>query len=348
MAARRVRFLTWLLTSSTSAVLAFFGLPIVADDALIDDLEKTVSISWRASEDGGPAIDVAVAIKGKAATLASACGELQIDELIDEAGNPLETEIDDDLVANTDAIAAMWPDPRFLELDSDFFAPTQTVTVRIRSSPKNESIRTLRGSLALQTGGVAEVVTIKRPFDAVGGVLESKSLADLGIVLAMNRDRSGNFLMRHEVEKVELKGTWQKHPIVRYEFLSDKGKRIDPGSSCSSGEHGRAGKPIPFMEGIGFYKPLPNDADLRVTIHKDRKKVQVPFEFHDIVIPPVPEEIVKALADKKRREEAKTVSREELRQDDPLLADMQVTTSTQWGRSFRGEDNSSRPVLRVA
>ena len=65
---------------------------------------------------------------------------------------------------------------------------------------------------------------------------------------------------------------------------------------------------------------LPDGATLRLIVHKDRHKVRVPFEFNDVEIPPIPPNSDKSPAIDEEEEKI-----DEMRPEDPLLADMKVT-----------------------
>jgi hypothetical protein len=308
-----------------------------ADDAqLLAKLKKSVEIEWDQWPGKKPAMKIKIALKGKAASLASACGELKIDEFVDENGNKLEPDEDDSLEDEIDVAS------KIRGVNDEFGSGTGLV-LKIKNPPDFKTIKSLKGTLALQTGGSEQKVTVKNPFETLDYEIENEELAALGISLTIQRktkepeQRPGHF---GSADEIELNAKWQKNPIVRCEFFNEKKRPIEAWSKSQGAAFDLHG----FIYNLGFQKQLPDSAELHLTIHKDRRKVRVPFEFKDVQVPPM-EEIAwsSSLQDEKKAEKA-----EELRPDDPLLADMNVAAKAEWCVGFSTNNSKKQPPLRIS
>ncbi len=174
---------------------------------LLEDLTKKVDVTWNAWIGKKPWLEVMIVLQGKAATLASGCGDVTIDELIDENGNPVEVD-DDSLEIDTADIAE-------LRDDKKAFGGGTGLVLRVPDAVKLKTIKTLRGTLAIETGGTEQIVVVKRPFASLDGIIDSDDLADLGVSLALGRTRRkpGTWSLRgYFADEIKVNGRWTAHP----------------------------------------------------------------------------------------------------------------------------------------
>jgi hypothetical protein len=304
---------------------------------LLADLKKNVEIEWDQWPGKKPAMKIKISLQGKAASLASACGEVKIEEFVDENGNKLEPDEDDALENEID-------DAYHIRGINDTFGSGMGLVLNIKNPPEFKAIKSLKGTLALQTGGTKQKVTVKNPFESLDYEIDNEELSSLGISLTIKRTtkepekRPGNF---SSADEIQINAKWQKIPIVRCEFYN----KIWPIEAWSKSP-GWSSDPHQFLYNLGYQKQLPAGAELRLTVHKDRRKVLVPFEFKDIEVPPVPKNAWSSSVGEEKKDVEKA---EEIRPDDPLLADMKVAAKASWCDGFMTSNSSKKqPPLRIA
>jgi hypothetical protein len=305
------------------------------DEKLVAELKKNVEIEWDQWPGKKPAMKIKITLQGKAASLASACGELKIEEFVNENGNKLEPDEDDSLENEIDEAS-------HIRGVNDVFGSGTGLVLKIKTPPEFKAIKSLKGTLALQTGGVEQKVTVKNPLESLDCEIDNEALSALGISLSIKRkisetkQKPGVFA---SADEIQLNAKWQKTPIVRCEFYN-KIWQIEAWMKSP----GWSSDPHQFLYNLGYQKKLPDGAELRLTVHQDRRKVLVPFEFKDIEVPPVPKIAWSSSVEEEKKDVDKA---EELRPDDPLLADMNVTAKAEWCLGFSTNNSKKQPPLRI-
>jgi hypothetical protein len=222
---------------------------------------------------------------GKTLPSISASGEMDIESALTDSGQsffvPCETEM-----------KVRFMNAKPLQFDAWISDP-----------PPMSKIRELRGSIALQVGGPPENIVVKDFLQKVTreNLLDDPALKALGIVAKVERKKNGDegyadFLMIRignqpptSAEAIKIDLEWKLNTVVSCELC-------DP----ASGEPLKidsSGQSNPSLRSVGlfysFNDPLPPNVELRFRVHKNTRKVRVPFVFKDIEIPPMPKQEAK-------------------------------------------------------
>jgi hypothetical protein len=256
-------------------------------DSILADMKTTAKAEWRAQWPGGeagpPTLDIIVQFRGTAVEKASEFGELRLGSVLDEHGKSYR-----------------WPCRPFpfncqqmrsissLNSDSD---DSFHLLLQIPNRPPIQTIRELRGSLSLKTDGTFEDCLLDGVFknlvdptdenadpDEWGTVVRDKRLDSLGVKLSVARrpiPKSSDFEGVLDYIRVNIKS--DSLPVIACEILDAKGKPIEV--------HGTASWNKPVSLDMWSSIRIPTDARLKLTFHKNARKVQVPFVVKDIAVP---------------------------------------------------------------
>ena len=256
-----------------------------SEGAAAEDLKIDVKSEWSPfpsfGEDGKPAghkLELSVFIRGEQATQASAFGKLELDPVKDDAGRPLEAKLGGMHLSGEEMV----PVKR-----DDFFAKHPKdglrIPIEIASPGPIKRLDAVSGTITLRTGGEYETITVEKATNHVGKPFEQSE-----IKLEIGRGKgdsetaglAGFGAEAAEMVTVDVGGDLQS--LVEVMLTDPKGKPLDTAITGTSG----FGKNMTYS--FGLEKPLPEDAQLRLTLHKDAKEVAVPFAAKDVKVPPVP------------------------------------------------------------
>jgi hypothetical protein len=209
-------------------------------------------------------------LSGKPVEQASRFGEIDFDSVVDEAGNELHVKSD---------AAHM----RLRFSDPDFLANRPAAFLWRVGLPWPKMIRQLQGSVALRTGGHFETVVLENILQHVGEPLRDETLKSLGVsarVVDYNKEPGPAAHGTVEAMRVEL--TWSRDTPVSYcEVVDSRGKPVDKGKVFAFDVNNS------MTLDCYYEKRLPVDTQLRIVVHKDSRKVRIPFVFKDVEIPTV-------------------------------------------------------------
>lgn len=256
-----------------------------SDGAATENLKIDVEAEWSPfssfGEDGkpaGPKLELSVFIRGEQAAQASAFGKLELDALKDNAGRPLEAKLGGMHFSGEDMV----PVKR-----EDFFAKHPKdglrIPIEIAGPGPIKKLDAVSGTITLRTGGEYETITVEKAMNHLGKPFEQS-----GIQLEIGRGKgdsetvglSGFGAEAAEMVTVDVEGDLQS--LVQVMLTDPKGKPLDTSITGSSG----FGNNMAYS--FGLEKPLPENAQLRLTLHKNAKEVAVPFAAKDVKVPPVP------------------------------------------------------------
>jgi hypothetical protein len=240
-----------------------------ADSPILAGLKlnaKAVRGQW-ADNVRPPYLTVHVELQGKTADEASAFGEFDIESAVDESGNSLV------FPSEHAEMTVRFHDKDRLRIGSTLFSP-----------PPKREIRELRGSMALQIGDPTEVVTVKNFLDHLSKdkPLDNADLKALGIVVTLD-ERKAVGPEYGGVEAIHLDLTWKRNAVVLCQVCDSAGTPLETGSRSLS----YLG-PTSVACFSAFKNPLPPDAQLKLSVQKNTRKVRVPFHFKNIEVPPIP------------------------------------------------------------
>jgi hypothetical protein len=244
------------------------------DDPIIAGLTTKATAKWMTwgKRTQTPDLWVEVELQGIPVAQISACGEKELDAALDGDGHPLAFQEHEWLM-----------DGRFVN------SSTQTdcgVRFTLPRSLIFSRIRELRGSMSVLVGGRFETIVLKDFLKSIkkrGDQIDDPTLKSLGITINVTRQEitDRRFV---GVESLSLGIEWKHAPVVWCEVTDADGRQLDA-SGFSYGYNHQLGS-----WDRSFSNAIPDDAQLRLTIHKDSRKVRVPFQFKNIEIPPIPDE----------------------------------------------------------
>jgi hypothetical protein len=242
-----------------------------ADSPILAGLKLDAEAAWQPPsemEKGQPPyLIVHINLQGETADRTSAFGEFDIESAVGDDGEPL-----------------IFPSPqeqmRARLRDKDRFA----INSRLSSPPPKKEIRELRGSMALQIGDKTETVSVKNFLDSFkkDKLLDNAELKALGIAVkretqpaVRNRD-VGNRMIRFDL-------SWKGNAVASCEICDTDGTPLE-GASRSTWFEGQKSVGCWYY----FKKPIPSDAQLKIQVQKNPRKVRIPFHFKNIEVPPNP------------------------------------------------------------
>ncbi len=250
--------------------------PVLPNDPILADLQFSASVRRNISAQNRAkphALVVEVCLKGKPLKQTSAYGEVDIESALDESGNPLVFSIDDQRMHDR-------------LCDSEWL----NIQFTMQDPPPLQKIRELRGTMALQTGGQFEIVTIddilKKAKDK--GPIDDETLKKLGVVVKkVFYEQDCNASYGGEVrDAMSIDLFWKSNAVVLCDICDKEGGIPLQNSSPSIGWN----RPGPVCLWYAFRRSILHDAQLRLTIQKNSRKIRVPFVLKDIAVPPMPKE----------------------------------------------------------
>ncbi len=253
--------------------------------ANLADLQITSDVSWKEGGGDDPQttyLDISIIAKGSAAAAATACGDVELDSLTDENGQIVDlknlTYRYGMILANHEDGSEIYPkDGVRISLDFD-------------NPPPLKKLSEMRGSFALRTGGRLQEVVIADLLKYCGGDIDNEMLKKLGVTVRVARStqptkESGlpSFIVpakpNDRIDELKLVILRDDNAVVRLEVTDSNGKPVElcASGSCSTSSIGSAN--------FTCLDKFPDDSQLRLTIHRDAKKVRVPFVLKDVKIP---------------------------------------------------------------
>ena len=166
--------------------------------------------------------------------------------------------------------------------DPNFEANQPTFRFDVVEDQHPKRLRELRGSIILQTGGQLETVVLSDLLKNADVPIQNAAMKSLGISLdQIQRANEWPAKAKDEVENLLLDLSWKGTNLVySAELLDRKGTRLP-----------RAKDTALFWDNsvmwLSYQKTqLPSDLQLKIVVHKNSRRIRVPFVFKDIVLPP--------------------------------------------------------------
>lgn len=264
-----------------------------------DELEITAQAEWgqaffvpEGEEAPEPPLEIAMVMRGEAAAQASAFGGLKLETIKDNRGQELEGKLDSMMGGFTDDEEQM----QLIDRTSQFEKhPTDGVRITIAiedPEPPVESIKEIRGTVKLRTGGRYENVVVEEVKEQLDQPIGNEVLKRAAISIEVSSQTSddapqddgfGFGLGGNTAETIVVKARGELAPITQVELTDANGKPLEQVMSGSAG----FGQQMQYS--LGFAEPVPDDAQLRLVLHLDAEEIDVPFALKDIQVPPVPE-----------------------------------------------------------
>lgn len=250
----------------------------------LDDLKITSTVSWEEgwlNDRHTIYLDLSVIAEGSAAAAATACGDVELDSLTDENGQPVDrtnlTDRSDMILVNHEDGFKTHPKDG-VRLSLNFYNP-----------PPLKKLSEMRGSFALRTGGRLQEVVIADLLKYCGGDIDNKMLKKLGVTVRVARSTkptkgSGlpSFIVptkpNDRIDELTFLVSSSDNAVVRLEVADVNGKSFTPNGL-------QYDKSIEVAV-LNCDDKFPDDSQLRLTIHRDAKLVRVPFALNNIEIPP--------------------------------------------------------------
>jgi hypothetical protein len=316
-------------------------------DPILADLKATAQPEWypqwdRASDKPGPpSLRIIVTLQGTAVAKASASGGLKLDSLIDERGKSYRRacETRPSVGGNVDAVCHNKNGSKSDSLRLDF---------TLHNRPSMQSIRELRGSLVLETGGESQEIVIKDAFknledradnenldpDAWSKPLADKPLEELGLkVVVVRLPLQKQYTPADVKDAVRVNIESSSYAVTGWEVRDAKDKNMEMYCYGCSG-----GSPHWYID-FQSKAVVPRDGSIRLTIQKNDRRIRVPFVVKDVAIPKVDKNFDVPASPEDVAAEAET-----LPPGDPVLAGLKLSAKASW-RPW--QDNSRPPDLVV-
>ena len=265
-------------------------------DPLLADMKATAEAKWwpRFDRSGptAPTLAIVVDFHGMAAARASAIGETNLDSIVDENGKSYRWQCLPNGIRWNGMCSLQ--DNEFIEYrrgDDILFYLT------IPNRPTAKFIRQLRGSVAMRTGGEHRAVVVENAFRnlrlssqrsvrttifEMKATICDKNLDALGIKVAAQRQPVEDWEKNNGVKDAILIQVQANDVILDIEFLEANGRKIS--AQCSSVDHDN---PSFCCYAFRFASVIPSDAKLQLAIHRNSRKVRVPFVLENIPVPKI-------------------------------------------------------------
>lgn len=242
------------------------------DDPIVDGLKITAKVDWIRWADRPADLTVHLELLGKALAQVSECGEGDIEVAVDDRGVPLEFPTGEAEMRGT-----FWNPAN---------KPSVGVSFRLPGAKPFRKIGELRGTFSLRTGGQFETIILKdflkkAKEKRTRRLVDDAELKKLGVAVAVEQKKKIGPEFGG-VEDMSLEFHWKRIPVVWCEVLDAAGQPLPEGNSTWGGSSGAANW------WRAFKQPVPDDAQLKITIHKNGRKISVPFAFKDVKVPEVP------------------------------------------------------------
>lgn len=196
-------------------------------------------------------------------------GELDLESAVDDAGRPLHLSLDR-MSGNGEMTSRIGAGDEF------------QVTLWASEARPIKRVRELRGAMSVGIGESREIVVVKdflknakkdRPVD-------DPQLTALGIVATVERERG-----QQMAETVRIELQWKRSAVIQCAVCDgEKGVVLSNGMQSHS---------ILGSRGVSwwaaFEQPLPANAELRLVVVKNTRKVRVPIRLRDISVPEMPD-----------------------------------------------------------
>ena len=148
-------------------------------------------------------------------------------------------------------------------------------------------IREIKGSVAIQTDGHLETVIVKNLLKGIGKPINNEALKALGITVQVAEHKKNLGREYGGPESLKLYFTWGPQAIIhRYDVLDGQGRIVELAgwtgndNACAAAE----------LLGT-FQKKLDADTQLRIVVHKDSRKIRVPFVFKNVSVPQIDDDM---------------------------------------------------------
>jgi hypothetical protein len=240
-----------------------------ADSPILAGLKLNAEAAWQRSPEKGqpPYLTVEVELQGETADRTSAFGEFDIESAFGDDGEPLVFPS-----AQEEMHVRFHDKDRFLTYS------------RLSSPPPKKEIRELRGSMALQIGDKPETVAVKNFLNGFkkDKLLDNADLKALGIAVKLEAQTTvGKKDAGTEIIRLGL--NWKNNAVTSCEICDAEGTPLE-----------RVSRSLWFQgpKSVGcwynYRKPIPPDAQLKIQVQKNPRKIRVPFQFKNIEVPPSP------------------------------------------------------------
>ena len=148
----------------------------------------------------------------------------------------------------------------------------------LHNVPAVRKLGELRGSFVLHTGGHLQSVVLKDTLKRPDGPIADARLDSLGVTVTKKTPVGTPVGMNDPENKVEFHMTAGEHPVVQVEIIDPQGKPLPGGSGFQ------------YRDSINkamfsSRNKLPEDSQVRLTIHQNPEKIRIRFALKDIDIP---------------------------------------------------------------
>ncbi len=321
-------------------------------DPILADLKTTAKAEWepKGADAKGkpkpPTLKIVVHLHGSAIDRASCVDEWKLDSAVDESGKSFRWQCTSKV--------GIHDSPEIIDHgdgDAEFH-------FKVPNHPTIRSIRELRGSLSLLTGGKCEQVIVPNAFKHLRTPIKADDLDALGIVwIRVARQPKSKWPRDPKIkDSFKIRAALSANAIIGCEILGADGQSISKGTrllsddSASAGAGGVWSRLFSAVLGLDDSEPdgkqhvamsldvgvqVPEDAKLRLTVQKDTK-IRMPFSVKHILIPDIEKNIDIPASREDAFVDATPISR-----DDPILAGLKFRAEADW-RSSCGELNIAK------
>lgn len=270
------------------------------DTAAADELKITAEAEWgpaffapEGDDAPEPPLQISILIGGKAAAQSSAFGGLKLESIKDGRDRELEGKLDSMMggfMNDQDQMQLIDRTSQFKKHPKDGVR----IPIEIENPPSPiDSIKEIRGTVKLRTGGRHENVVVEDIKKQLDQPIDDATLKQAKISVQASSQTSedsapddgfGFGFGGGAAETIVVKARGELEPLTRVELVDADGKLLETVMTGSAG----FGQQIHYS--LGFAKPIPEDARLRLVLHLDAEEITVPFKINDIKVPPVPEQ----------------------------------------------------------
>jgi hypothetical protein len=214
-------------------------------------------------------------LEGKPIERASRLGDIEFDPVFDETGETVYFQANNWMQRMTCQMSGRIADP-------DFEANQPNIRFDIVEDQHPKKLRELRGSLVLQTGGQLETVVLNDLLKNADVPIQNAAMKSLGVSLdRIQRYNEWPAKAKNEVESLLLDLSWKGTNLVSSAELLDGKETPLPREKSTA----------LFWDNSVIWRSyhktqLPSDAQLKIVVHKNSRRIRVPFVFKDIVLSP--------------------------------------------------------------
>lgn len=218
-----------------------------------------------------PNIELLVTATGKEAQNAIEIGFLKLTEIVDNSGGNLQLK-----KPLSDFFDKSKKYEKISDRGDDFFDEHPLDGVRctfeiIRPSKKTTSLKQIKGSFKIRTGGKREIIKVEKAISNLGKVKSSK-LSDLNIEATIKRPNTDSL-------EINLNGN-DLTSAYRVAVLDPNGKKLKAQNGSSWGGYNKS-----MSYTYSFNRAIPADATVFIFLAYGTVEKEIPFLFSNLKIP---------------------------------------------------------------